>query len=339
MKRIFFLSMMIFFMATLPMPCSFGADVVRPEIFLRPEFNKVRFFYSTGRIDDGKAELRKIANQYIGTDIGATALLEMTEIQSGTEEIQTLDEIINRYPGTGYWLSAKLRKISQKYNPEQMAQGLTEQNPVIKELGGPDIFDFLSGKGNNFDSSGIPIQYRDHLANYLFGEGLMYNDKNSEKQIMCLVFIRDKFPRFNWENVPSEIRDEVLRLRKGKMSTVGFPGDNTPPIIRPIAPHDGLQIGETRPKIEIELEDGDISQTQVNLSKLIFTLDGQDLTDVMKVKSTINTSGQLGPTFEKLQLTYRPATPLSIGLHTVYVKAIDYGGHASEKTWRFYVKR
>jgi hypothetical protein len=323
------------------------ADNKRPEITGRPEFRKVRYYLSIEKNGEAINELRKIADENQDMDVAATALLWLADCKGFRAAVPEYQEIVNRYPGTRYWFTAKLCIIWRTADKnDDCDKPISMENQVIKQIGGADVFEFIKGNFDDFDIKNVPVQYRNDLADYYYSTAMLYNrlkygkGQYYDRKIKLLTLVREKFIKVDWKelNVIGEINWLVL-MQRGILSNKDFPHDIAPPSIRPIAPHDGLQIGETQPKIEIEIEDGDISQTQVDLSKFLFTLDSQDLTDVMKVKSTINTSGQLGPTFEKLQLTYRPATPLSIGLHTVYVKATDYGKNASEKTWRFYVKK
>jgi hypothetical protein len=309
-------------------------------------------------------------------------------------------EIVNKYPNTRYWFVSKLF-ISVIEHHIEMQIGhdlLSEQNKIAMQIGGESIYKVANGQGDNFDIKSVQPQYREDLANFYYSDSSEFRDYN--KTLEILQFIREKFPKFNWENIPSEIHS-VISDSKGVTSGKYHP-DNSPPSIRPIAPHGDHHCyechdtfddddndchddwcdrdrGERPNKIEARIEDGDISQTQVDLSKLVFTLDDKDLTDDMKVKSIINKSGKLRVTFEKLYISYylpcdhpgkdphykdyghckdssgrphnyidgfqcsychhRHCSTLSPGWHTVYIKAVDYGGHASEKTWRFYVKK
>ena len=155
------------------------------------------------------------------------------------------------------------------------------------------------------------------------------------------IFVRNKFPKFTLENTMTSIKFDT-----GIITQLYFYGveDTLPPEIRGISTHDGLTIGNRQPKIEFELTDGDVTQNQVDLRKLVFTLDGNDLTDDMQVRSHINTSGKYDKkdprkhTFERLRIWYVPPAPLSPGKHTVYIKAVDSADNASEKAWSFTVK-
>jgi hypothetical protein len=316
------------------------------SIYSRPEFKKVDYYLETYRPNEAIAELRRMATAYKGTEMGAAALLWMADPNIGAQNkekiIQTFDEIIRDYPNTKYWFIARIFKNDLTHlNKTQIDSLLQEKSKIIESVGGAGIFDIINGKDNDFDLDRVQIQYRDDLANVYMTTAFKYNyDKHEPDQaIRIYLFIHENFPKFAWEDPLFEIREIILKQKFGINPFQKIPRDKSNPIIRPIAPHEDLEIGETKPKIEIELEDGDISQSQVELAKLVFTLDGRDLTNDMKVKSQLNTSGQLGPTFEKLRISYRPPTPLSIGFHTVYVKAYDVFKHSSEKTWRFYVKK
>jgi len=116
-----------------------------------------------------------------------------------------------------------------------------------------------------------------------------------------------------------------------------YPKDTPPPKTRIITPPEGSSLKEKQPKIEFELKSGDICGPQVDLPLLQFTLDGQDLTEKMKIKSTLDTSAKPGVPFETLNIHYTPTQLLAPGAHTVYVKAVDTDGKVCRRTWTFQV--
>jgi hypothetical protein len=384
-------------------------DPIRPEIIGRPDFKKAFYYHDTSQAENFLAELRRVADENRGNDVGGTALIWLSRLYGDKEKaLQVCQEMIRDYPNTRYWYLGKMIILAKTYKyDDNFDIAIRERDKVIEEIGGAKILDILSGNANNFDVRSVPVQFRDDLANTYYYTSVNLQEKENYKAIDLLIFIRENFPRFNWEFATTEIKSIIIDTKIGRdnwNSNKKYRGrDKSVPIIRPIAPHDCLEIGETRPKIEVEMEKGDIKKSQIDLSKTIFTLDGKDLTEDMKVESQINKSGRLGVTFEKLRLMYylpcdspckdphdksyghscdyrglsryskgnsrcqngqtqgqgptgcscgkhidgfrcsncshRHCTSLSPGWHTVYIKAFDYGGRASEKTWRFYVKR
>lgn len=313
------------------------------------EFEHAFQLQKIGEYSKAIKKYREVQLAHPGTDIALRCQQRIqylyAELGKRDESIRENLDIINKYPGTPAAVGARGRINEMKYLANDFDMWLKKTDEHVVELGGISYKEILNGN-YEFDSrTRIPEKLRfivgniyDSMASSMSDQSMRPSDKlRYDDSIKIYVFIRENFPDYRY-NVTESIFENICE-KKGIYKRSHFPLDVYSPGIRPIAPHDELEIGETRPKIEVELEDGDFSQSMVNLTKIIFTLDGRDLTKEMKIKSTINTSGQLGVTFEKLRLSYRPATPLSQGWHTVYIKAIDNAKHPADKTWRFYVKK
>jgi hypothetical protein len=67
------------------------------------------------------------------------------------------------------------------------------------------------------------------------------------------------------------------------------------------------------------------------------TVDGQDLTKNMIIRTSYDTSATFGVTFENINLAYQPVTPLSGGTHTVFISARDHNKNISQAAWSFIV--
>jgi hypothetical protein len=363
------------------------------------EFEYARKLEIIGEYEKAIQKYREVQLANPGTKIAIRCQQRIAplyvEMGKKEEALQECRDIINNYPGTSAVFGAKGRIIDISYIGTDFNTWLQKSDELIIEYGGISYKEILRGN-IDFDSrTRIPQYLRQNIANsysviascisdqrFLSKEKRRYDDS-----IKIYQFIRENFP--DYEVDVTELMLYSIYDKNDMIDRTYFPEDNKPPTIRPIAPHECLEIGEDKQKIEVELEDGDISQYQVNIHKTIFTLDGNDLTKDMKVKSTINTNVRIcstpenphnsncreprcghsaykeGPTFEKLRLTYylpcghptikvhghsqdhppcshcghRHCTSLSPGWHTVYIKAFDNGGRASEKTWRFFVKR
>lgn len=318
------------------------------------EYKKAVIYVEHGRYDKAIATFKKIIQENPGTDIAAMCHFELAglygfRLGDGAKMLQEYQTVASQYNGTknGYLAESYLIDCQYRKNAaEYFNMWLQKKSDLIVKYGGISVFDILkSNEVNNHEWQDkmqtipkeygdlvIPDEYRD-IANNLSDMTVQRLDDS----LKLHMFVRIYFPRFVGSAKEIDaINTLVMRLKK--VDTSNFPSDKTPPTIRPIAPRKDNSIGDTHPKIEVELEDGDISQTQVDLSKLIFTLDGEDLTNKMTVSSQINTSGQLGPVFEKIRIEYRPTIALAPGEHSVYVKAANAKGQSSEKTWCFIVK-
>lgn len=313
------------------------------------EFECAYQLVSIGEFEKGIQKYRQVQLTNPGTALAMRCQQQIARafLHSGktAEALNEYDSIAANYPGTSAALGAKADSIYIRHFHKNSDLWLKKTDDLIVETGGISYKDVL--KGNvPFDSrSRIPNNVRQEVAHmygiigsHLSDDRFLSPDKlRYDATLIIYKFVREEFPDY-----VGEIDQQMFYTicdREGIKDRRHFPRDKFPPKIRPIAPHEDLEIGETRPKIEVELEDGDFSQQQVNILRTNFVLDGKSIKDEMKVKSQLNTCGKLGPTFEKLRLSYRPPTPLSVGWHTVYVKAYDNGNLVSEKTWRFYVKK
>lgn len=95
-----------------------------------------------------------------------------------------------------------------------------------------------------------------------------------------------------------------------------------------------------QPKLRVDLNDGDISELQVDFETAEFKLDGQQILPFCNLRSKLDTTAKLGPKriFEKSNLTYRPSTPLASGFHTLSIQVSDYGGRRTDRTISFRVE-
>ncbi len=150
------------------------------------------------------------------------------------------------------------------------------------------------------------------------------------------TFIRQRFPRVNSRSVVDGQREMILRLSGNPRPQPVR--DETPPRLEVIAPRRGVTMSDRQPKLEIHLEDGDLTQSQVDLGGTEFRLDGQDVLEQAEIRSILNPSGRPGPTFEKLQITWRPAQPLASGLHQVAIAVRDVAGNQARDSWSFTIR-
>lgn len=294
-----------------------------------------------GFYDEALQKYRKIAVENPGKAIAAESQQEIADIyRLKSDKVAAISEnqdIINKYPGTAYWETAKINIIGLSCSKASFDTWVEQSAGFIQEMGGISIADLLHDNADKFDINNVQPGLRNILGDtYATAAGILDHSERYDDALRIAVFVRENFPKVKCD--VSDAIKEIVLDKKNLYDRTNFPDDATPPAIRPIAPREDNTIGDTMPKIEVELSDGDISQYQVDLLSLEFTLDGEDLTDKITARTTINTSGELGPEFEKLRIEYQPATALASGKHTVYVKVSDNGEQAAEKTWSFTVK-
>ena len=310
------------------------------DIIRNPMFKQPMFYISACNYDRALTELQKIVDQYPGTEYAVNAQLLKTEVYYILNEnqkiIQEYQSMLQNYPNTKYWLIAQEAILYDRYQGETFETWLPIEDKLITDVGGESIYKIIQGKSINYDISQVMPQYRSVLAEFYTGIAAVFADDREQydSAIKLWLFIRENFPNFTRYPVEDSLTGCVLKS-KNINDYSQYQKDTTPPQITIDSPHHGNRVHGLKPRIQVALQDGDIMAAQVNLSKLIFTMDGQDVTDKMKVHSAVNTSAQPRVTFEKIKIVYKPESPLAVGSHTVYVKAEDYGGRSSEKTWTF----
>ena len=331
---------LLFLLITIIPAYSFESVWADIKVISNPIFEKAFFYQSTMNYNQALLEYQQIMNEHPGTEIAANAQLCKIAIYESyqPDRYKALEEyrkMLQDYPNTRYWLIAKFELLVADHNYSNFEEYLSVLNGLIIEMGGESVFNILNNNYSAFQASQIAPQYQNVIAElYLSVSGEFRLRKQFTKETQLLYFIRANFPKYSRINILDSISYDILK-NKRIVDTSIYPEDTTPPQITIDSPHHGKRVHGLKPRIQVDLQDGDIMAAQVNLSKLIFTLDGEDLTDKMKVQSKINTSAQPGVTFEKIRLTYKPESPLAVGTHTVYVKAEDCGGRSSEKTWTF----
>jgi len=338
MKNKFLGSMIILFFVCLFAPLSADVPWLEDNIANSPVFEGAQCYYLQGFYKSTHDELQKIVEQYPNTIYEANAHIFLGDIYSqlskneqSRQEYQTL---VDKFPNTRYWLIGRFMIIFSSRPTDK--KWIDNINELIMSVGGKNTYDILNGDTGNIST--ISSEYRYTLAGIYYWIAtdlhIIYPNNYLVGEHRLLTFIRENFPKYNDYDILGMIRDDIIDSNDS-INFSNFQKDTSPPQITIDSPHHGNRVHGLKPRIQVALQDGDIMAAQVNLSKLIFTLDGEDVTDKMKVHNAINTSAQPGVIFEKIKIVYKPESPLAVGSHTVYVKAEDCGGRSSEKTWTF----
>jgi hypothetical protein len=329
-------------------------------------------FLSDGRIDAAITMLEKITLENPGTKIAAACHFELAGIYGFRKGdvnrmLQEYQTVAQEYSGTPMGVEAELYLINCNYLKEgdPFDGWLQKVNELIVKQGGISVYDIMSAHDINKDKwwnkiFALSPESRNSTVPLLYSEveGRLPHRKkeDAEKSIQVKLFIRTYFPRYkgNYDCITS-IRDTLLLMHHITDCSY-FPHEKFPPSIRLISPEEERCTGgEHCYKIIVELDDGDISQFQIDLSKLVFTMDEEDLIDKMRVSSTINQSCRVctdghghhkhdrcddndDTTFEKIRLEYQTSAALTKGSHTIYVKAMDVVNNTTEKNWTFHVR-
>lgn len=315
---------------------------VAQEIYLSLVFRAYRYHHSREEYPQAAAELNKILSLYPGGENEAAArllladgFLQQEDYASALDQYRLLEQ---HFPASSYSLIGKACRLQlETPRPQDFLKRLDE---LIKSAGGKSCLELAASpaKDESFPREAIPPSYRDPLAQFYYWAALDYGERGFvSAKWKILLFVRENFPGYRGDDVLTPIAEDILNARH-------LPWDAPFSPLAPLPkggvvyPPDGAYIGSPTPRIEFELKAGDILGPRIDLSALTFTLDGEDLTPKMGIKSQLNTSARPGTPFETLRIYYRPPVDLPPGRHQVRVKVEDTQGGEGTLSWDFFVK-
>jgi len=316
---------------------------VEEQVYYAQIFQSFRYHYGREEYPQALEELQKIAEKYPNTEYEANARLllaglyveNFSDPQKALPEYQKLRE---RFPNTRYDLIA--RASSLQLRTPHPRDFLAKLDRMILESGGKSCRAIIAAgtKDESFDRQAVPKPYRGALTRFYSWAAQDYREN---RQLMAawkiLLFVRENFPQEGGPDVLEPIAEDLLEARN---ITDFTPYQTLPPAPRCgiVYPPDGYWLSNDGPRIEFELKAGDIQGPRIDLARVVFTLDGLDLTPKMKIKSQLNTSARPGVPFEILRIYYLPASPLAPGKHEIKVKAYDSQDGECALNWNFFVR-
>ena len=306
-----------------------ATDVVRRDRVFVSYYHHQGF----GNQEKAKKELKRISTTYRGTKYGACALFLLSSDKKIDPVLRRRYEkrLNQEYPDSRYVFTLKFLKI---YDSPINRKSLNHLNKILAQVNGPDIFRVLEGKAHNFNPESIKSQYREDVCHVMECLASKLREIDSNKAFDVYLFLRNKFPCYSCDNIEMEMRSLVLQSKGLSIGEVAYT-ERIPPVIH--LPENGDT--NDRHTIHFLITDGDVSQSQVDLSNMVFTVNGTDVTRQMKVSSKIDRSGHIDPKnpnkipFERIRISYRPNKELSQGVHRVYVRVLDGTGNQTEKRW------
>jgi len=305
-----------------------------------PEYNLAGELEAMGYYDEAMAKFREIANKNPGTALAAECQFKIASLlYDKNKALQEYEDIVARYPGSGYDLDARTGIIDIKY--PSFDTWLAKTDELITSVGGKSCYEILGLKpsSNRGSPQNILQEYKNSAASIYLDVGATKLERNElDQAFKMLTYVRE-----NFSTSPScAIASNEISGRGGIFEEWGFRGtetDKTPPTIKTITPeYNNVYLIWRRPIIRVFMYDGDINQSQIDLANLEFKLDGVDLKNKMKTK--IVTLRPRNPhdakkIVEKIFIWYRPEKPLTRGLHTILVNAKDYAGNSSSAMCTF----
>lgn len=232
-----------------------------------------------------------------------------------TEERTYLGQLIANYPNSDIEVNARYRMIDLDFHWDDYRGKLEARSQLVQRFGGPSV-EQLSQRSPQAIS-----QLRNLDAKLLEAMGYIYG-----KFTYLYLDLKDRdralaFAQLNREmELGTETPREILQIYTGK-SWYGQTTQN--PVVRVIKPTSHRS--GSRPRLVVEISDGDYREPQLNWEKFAIRLDSQDLKKVASYKSQFDTKLREGHIFERLRVIYRPESALAPGPHTLVIYAPVYG--------------
>ncbi len=305
-----------------------AADYVRKDLVFVSYYRHHGF----GNYDKAYGELTRISKLHQGTEYGACALflLSTDDSLAPAEQQHYGKALLSQYPDSRYSFALKANRA---VNGTLSRHSLNELNQLLYEVGGPDLFSIMENCWHDYNADDILPQYREEVSHLIKYLATRFSKIDRDTAINFYLFLRNKFPLYSKGSIEMKMRSLVLQNNGLSLGDVAYTERN-PPIIK--VENEGLFSGKG---ISFTVTDGDISQSQVDLSRLVFTVNGMDVTQGITVRSEIDRSARFDLNdpcripFEILRITLQPSWELEPGVHAVYVRVQDGTGNRAEKSW------
>lgn len=267
-----------------------------------------------------------IADQHPGTAQGAVSLFSAAHLSGNGPSNNTVgprsplhgdckavyQRVINEYPNSRFEMMAREKLLNGTEENDQAY--IQQMEALLVQRGLPTIADITRDREAAIDRfRAAPAEYRYGAMHIYECVGLRYHRLGREKEDWALELFGSVI------GLQGCYPDRFLREKQG-IYYVAPPRIN--PTVRLLKPK--KEAGR-RPKIEVEITDGDFKQPQIDIPHLSFQLDGQELINRLHIGMKINKKLEEGKVFQILHLKYRPATPLTPGTHTLSVFAPTNG--------------
>lgn len=316
-------------------------------VYNNPIFARAYFYECVGDYNNALEEYQHITEQYPGTEYDDAARLAKIDIYGYNPNFQDIE----RYKGelrslrdnflyTRYWLIARYSLLNLEHNYPTYDEHLSAINDLIVEMGGKSVYAIFAkkSKDDSFDPSLIAPQYRNVLAELytIIGGGYEEIKKEPEKELKLEFFVRENFPQYT--RIDFVYNQSWKTINNHNITNFSaYQSDPPPPLLRIVTPAQGAKVRDEQPRIEFELKSGDVVGPRIDLTTLQFSLNGVDLTEKLKIKSTLDTSGKPMAPFETLNIYYLPPQPLEPGTYQVKVRVMDYEKKLRQRSWSFQI--
>ncbi|GMU57514.1 MAG: hypothetical protein AMXMBFR33_66600 [Candidatus Xenobia bacterium] len=256
--------------------------------------------------------------------------------------------LIAAYPNSRFEICAKLNLLNMRFRRQNMEGYLVECDRLLSSYAAPTIMQVLGGDRSRLarEARLLPLELQYGLDE-VYAEARAALSCQLERYADGLkvdLFRRQAFVDVdgNENNIAANLRYDLSFLHYGTWRT-GMGTLFANPTVKLRSPRDGKVTGP-RPRIRFETSVGDIRFIQVDLSRIQLTLDGQDMTPYLSVRTKVPHRLRDGHPTEKLRFEARPPMRLSPGLHQAHLvvqvsgyQAKNSGPGQTTLTWTFRV--
>jgi hypothetical protein len=309
--------------------------------------------------DEAIEKLDTVSREYPGTDFDVDARLQKAYIlgaalQEDADARAIYQSLVRDFPGRpgAFFAEENLADFELIVDHQAFPDYLATLDDIIHRAGGPSLSQVVDGHfvgGFEPVATLSPQEQRAILAEfYSLASSRMTARPASEaspelleRALRIKLFLQATFPRETTPGLAEAIRDLVLEQNGLLQQKSSFGVDSSPPRIVQVIPGDRTSTG-TRPFIKIVMNDGDIRESQIDLSSLELTVDGEDMRGLMQVDSHVDTHNVLGNNrvFQRITLRVEPQEQpaLCAGPHHLLVAVSDVAGNRGQETVTFTVR-
>lgn len=286
-----------------------------------------------------------ISRDFPNSELDAAAQVELafvyTQVLVDPSKARQLNtQIAARFPNSiyGYVAATNSWNIALLVDRRPFADYLSGLSALVAQAGGGSLEAIRSGRRvPSRTLANLPQDTQQHILGglYVTAAGRLArrpppeaNPQLTREALNLWSYARDAYPSIYGEELTRAIREEVIILTGS--SGQAIPPDHTAPRISKFKPEG--KVG-ARSDIVVKLNDGDFTESQINLTSLRFVVDGTEVQNAVSVFTKTARKTKIGKPFQKIKLRYSPNLPT--GPHTVQVTVADLTGNVVQKSWSF----
>ncbi len=268
---------------------------------------------------EGLVRLREFLNQTSDRALAGTLLAQIADFEymAGDKVARrsTLNKIVREYPNSNFEVEAAYNLIDLDHDFDDINGNIGAIDALGQRFGAPRVQQLAERQPAALTKfRDLQPDLRKSLGKAYSCLPLLYSRKKDTKSALAFAQISREM-KFSGYGPKS-----ILKIVTGK----SWDGQTTQnPVVKVVKPT-SHRTG-SRPRIVVEISDGDYREPQLNWDKFQFSLDGQDLKLKAANKSQFDTQLRENHVFERLRLIYRPDTPLAPGQHTLVIYAPVHG--------------